>query len=134
MFRNGQWGFTHDRLRKAWQLIRRVSRNHTLFTWITYGNPRTTSPLEGGINSQIRDLLRRHRGLNDEHQKRAVEWFLVLHELPLDEAITLAQPTPTPAHQEQPEEPDEPRSTALYDNGLDPGEGLWLRTGWAGRG
>lgn len=131
MFRNGKFGYTHDRLRKAWQLIRRVSRNNTLFTWITYGNPRTTSPLEGGINSQIRDLLRRHRGLSEEHQKRAVEWFLVLHELTLDEAIALARPAPTP---EQTQQPDEPAGPALYDNGLDAGEGLWLRTGWAGRG
>lgn len=131
MFRNGQWGFTHDRLRKAWQLIRRVSRNDTLFTWITYGNPRTTSPLEGGINSQIREILRRHRGLSEEHQKRAVEWFLVLHELTLDKAIALAQPSPAPAPRAQPDEPDGP---ALYDTGLDAGEGLWLRTGWAGRG
>ncbi len=131
MFRNGQFGYTHDRLRKAWQLIRRVSRNDTLFTWITYGNPRTTSPLEGGINSQIRDVLRRHRGLSEEHQKRAVEWFLVLHELTLDEAIALAQAVPTPTPRE---EPDEPVSPVLYDNGLDAGEGLWLRTGWAGRG
>ncbi|MEJ1090683.1 IS1249 family transposase [Microbacterium istanbulense] len=131
MFRNGQWGFTHDRLRKAWQLIRHVSRNETLFTWITYGNPRTTSPLEGGINSQIRDVLRRHRGLSEQHQKRAVEWFLALHELPLDEAIALAKPAPTPSPQT---EPNETSNTAPYGTGLDPAEGLWTRSGWAGHG
>lgn len=130
MFRNGQWGFTHDRLRKAWHLIRRVSRNDTLFTWITYGNPRTTSPLEGGINAQIRDLLRHHRGMSEDHRRRAVEWFLVLHELPLERAFSLAHPAPNP---EPAAEPDKPYGPALYDNGLDPGEGLWLRTGWAGR-
>ena len=131
MFRNGQWGFTHDRLRKAWQLIRRVSRNDTLFTWITYGNPRTTSPLEGAINAQIREILRRHRGMSEEHRRRAVEWFLVLHELPLERALTLARTEPKP---EPATEPDEPHGPALYDTGLDAGEGLWLRTGWAGRG
>lgn len=131
MFRNGQWGFTHDRLRKAWQLIRRVSRNDTLFTWITYGNPRTTSPLEGGINAQIRELLRRHRGMSEQHRRRAVEWFLVLHELPLERALSLAHTEPKP---EPTTEPEEPHGPTLYDTGLDAGEGLWLRTGWAGRG
>lgn len=57
----------------ARQLIRRVSRNDTLFTWITYGNPRTKSPLEGDINAQIRELLRRHRGMSEQHHRRAVE-------------------------------------------------------------
>ncbi len=130
MFRNGQWGYTHDRLRKAWQLIRRVSRNNTLFTWITYGNPRTTSPLEGGINAQIRDLLRRHRGMSEEHRRRAVEWFLALHELPLERALSLARMRPNP---EPVTEPDDSSGPALYDTGLDPGEGLWQRAGWAGR-
>ncbi len=39
MFRNGQWGFTHDRLRKAWLLMRLVTRRQTLFTHIVYGTP-----------------------------------------------------------------------------------------------
>ena len=29
---------------------------------------------------------------------------------------------------------DDQISRTLYDTGLDPAEGLWLRTGWAGRG
>lgn len=101
-----------------------------MFTYITYGNPRTTSPLEGGINSQIREVLRRHRGLSEEHQKRAVEWFLVLHEMPLNDAIALAQPMqqqPTTAQNDQPDEINP------YGTGLDAAEGLWSRAGWAGR-
>lgn len=130
-FANGQLGFTHDRLRKAWQLVHGVVRRNVLFTYVTYGNPRTTSPLEGGINSQIRDVLRRHRGLSEQHQKRAVEWFLVLHELTLGEAIALATPAPEPEPETEAEEPIGP---TLYDTALDAREGLWLRTGWAGRG
>lgn len=130
MFRNGQWGYTHDRLRKAWLLLRGVARNGTLFTYVTYGNPRTTSPLEGGINAPIRDLLRHHRGMSEQHRRRAVEWFLVLHELPLQHALEHAKPTPPPAPTT---EPDEPLGPALYDTALSPEEGLWLRTGWAGR-
>ena len=128
--RNGQLAFTHDRLRKAWSLIHGVVRNQTLFTYITYGNPRTTSPLEGGINSQIREVLRRHRGLSEHHQKRAVEWFLVLHEMPLNDAIALAKPH---APQSAEPEPETPEEINLYDTGLDTGEGLWARAGWAGR-
>lgn len=131
LFRNGQFGFTHDRLRKAWLLIRNVVRKDLVFTYVTYGNPRTTSPLEGGINAQLRDVLRRHRGMSEEHRRRAAEWFLVLHELPLEDA--LATVAPEPRHQ-QPLIKEEPDGPALYDTGLDATEGLWERTGWAGRG
>lgn len=133
MFRNGQFGFTHDRLRKAWFLIRGVVRNNTLFTYVTYGNPRTTSPLEGGINSQIREVLRRHRGMSEAHQKRAVEWFLTLHEQSFDAALQHALPAKELGAAEI-DEPDEIDSPALYDTALSANEGLWLRTGWAGRG
>ena len=135
MFRNGQFGFTHDRLRKAWLLIRKVTRDSVLFTWITYGNPRTTSPLEGGYNSRIRDLLRRHRGMSEAHRRRAVEWFLVLQQIGLDEALTLALTPATPeADNDQPDEAEDIGGPALYDTGLDATEGLWERAGWAGRG
>lgn len=111
-----------------------ATRVGVLFTWITYGNPRTTSPLEGGINSQIRDLLRRHRGTNEHHRRRAIEWFLVLRQLPLDVALTLATTTPEPAADPTTAPEDEPHGPPLYDTGLDATEGLWLRTGWAGQG
>jgi hypothetical protein len=131
LLRNGQFGFTHDRLRQAWHLVRAVVRNNTLFTYVSYGNPRTTSPLEGGINSQIRAVLRRHRGMSEAHQKRAVEWFLTLHEHSLDEAMTLAKP----AEQAPPTtEADDHEPPGPYDTALSAEEGLWLRTGWAGRG
>ena len=38
----------------------------------------TTNQIEGGINAQLRLLLRHHRGLPEEHMRRAVEWFLYL--------------------------------------------------------
>lgn len=134
LFRNGQFGFTHDRLRKAWSLISTVTRRETLFTYITYGNPRTTSPLEGGINAPIRDLLRRHRGMTEEHRKRAIEWFLTLHEIPLEHALTLATPDPpaTPTPDEESADPTD--SLELYGTALSADEGLWNRAGWAGRG
>ncbi|MWB97324.1 IS1249 family transposase, partial [Agromyces seonyuensis] len=129
LLRNGHFGFTHDRLRKAWFLIRTVVARQTVFTYLLYGNPRTTSPLEGGINSQIRDLLRRHRGMSEEHRRRAVEWFLTLHELPLEQALALAKTTPpSPTNKATP-----PEHASPYDTGLSDEEGLWTRKGWAGR-
>ncbi len=130
LLRNGRWSFTHDRLRTAWLLIRKVTRDGVLFTWISYGNPRTTSPLEGGINSRIRDLLRHHRGMSETHRRRAVEWFLTLHETDLDTAINTTTNEP---EKRQPNPAPEPDGPALYDTGLTPEEGLYPRKGWAGR-
>ena len=58
-----RWWFTHDRLRKAWHLLARLSGNGTLFTYVSHGNARTTSPLEDGINNGIGHILRTHRGM-----------------------------------------------------------------------
>jgi hypothetical protein len=130
--------FTHDRLRKAWLLLAKVSREGTLFTYIEHGNARTTSPLEGGINSGIRTVLRNHRGMTEPHMKRAAEWFLALHEIPIDRAYELI--TAVPAAPETPidlparKQAVEPTEKSLYDSSLTAEEGLWSRSGWAGRG
>jgi len=129
--------FTHDRLRKAWQLLSRLSRDGTLFTYIEHGNARTTSPLEGGINNGIRTVLRNHRGMTEPHMKRAAEWFLVLHEIPIARAHEMITLTPTapetpvdlPARAQLFEDP----KPHLYDNNLSAEEELWNRKRWAGR-
>lgn len=129
--------FTHDRLRKAWLLLSRLSREGTLFTYVEHGNARTTSPLEGGINSGIRTVLRNHRGMPEDHMKRAAEWFLTLHEIPIDRAYEMV--TAAPAAPETPidlptrTKPAEAPETSLYDSSLSAEEGLWNRSGWAGR-
>ena len=125
--------FTHDRLRKAWQVLHKVTKNGTLFTYVSYGNQRTTSALEGGINSQIRAVLRNHRGMSEDHMKRAAEWFLTMHETPLEDAYKLiptAEATRRSRIKTIVEEPDGPEE---YGTGLAADEGLWLRSGWAGR-
>ena len=125
--------FTHDRLRKAWQLLSRLSQNGTLFTFVSLGNARTTSPLEGGINNGIRTVLRLHRGMTEEHMKRAAEWFLYLHEIPIDDAHKLI-PTNTPKPTAPTNETSEDDITPdPYDTGLSVEEGYWARSGWAGR-
>lgn len=131
MLRNGNFGYTHDRLRKAWLLVQNVVRKDLLFTYVTYGNPRTTSPPEGGVNGPLRELLRRHRGMSEEHRRRAAEWFLTMHELPFDEARKHAAKTP---ENPLPSTTEEDSAPTLYGTGLDAGEGLWQRAGWVGRG
>lgn len=125
LLKNGRFGFTHDKLRKAWQLVRLVVRRNLLFTHITYGNPRTTSRLEG-LNSQIRDLLRRHRGMSEEHRRRAVEWFLTTRELTITEAVQTAGPVPKTTAEKR---PDDQVSRVVYDTALTAEEGLWARSG-----
>lgn len=126
--------FTHDRLRKAWHLLSQLSQNGHLFTYVSYGNTRTTSPLEGGINNGIRHVLRHHRGMTEPHMKRAAEWFLTLHEIPIDRAHELI-PATTPTTEPEPEQTtDEPTEANYYDTNASAEEGLWSRSGWAGRG
>lgn len=133
-YRDGSWGYTHDRLRKAWNLLHSLNRKRVLFTYLEHGNGRTTSPLEGGINNSIRTVLRNHRGMSEAHMKRAAEWFLTLHEIPLERAHELiteqaiARPKDGAVAGVEHDEP------VLYGTGLDASEGYWLRQGWGGRG
>ena len=129
-YRDGSIGYTHDRLRKAWNLLHSLNRKRVLFTYLEHGNARTTSPLEGGINNGIRTVLRNHRGMSEAHMKRAAEWFLTLREIPI-ELITQEPSSKTVEAVDQREEPVRP---ALYDTALSADEGLWIRSGWAGRG
>ncbi|WP_426625850.1 IS1249 family transposase [Leifsonia sp. McL0607] len=129
LYDNGQFGFTHHRLRKAWGVLHRAAEAGHEFTFLEHGNPHTTSPLEGGVNAQIRHLLRHHRGMTIEHRRRAVEWFLLLKEVPIESAHEYADPPASPQPRPVAEKPDGP---ALYDTSLDAGERLWLRSGWAG--
>lgn len=133
-YRDGTSGYTHDRLRKAWNLLHTLTRKQQLFTYLEHGNGRTTSPLEGGINNGIRTVLRNHRGMPEAHMKRAAEWFLTLSNIPLTQThrfITHSSST-TEKLVEHPEE--ETGVPVLFGAGLDAAEGLWLRSGWAGRG
>lgn len=134
LFRKGQWGFTHDRLRKAWLLLRKLARQDVLFTYLLYGNPRTTSALEVGINNGIRTVLRSHRGMTEPHMKRAAEWFLSRKEIPLERVHEFITPPSQTASIGVPESTEVEHGPSLYDNGIDASEGLWVRSGWAGRG
>lgn len=93
----------------------------------------TTNQIEGGINSPLRDLLKRHRGLSELHQRRAMEWWLHTR-CPAAGTPTglLTETISHPVIQPEQEETDEPTNTTLYGTALTAEEGLWTRSGWIG--
>lgn len=137
-----KWWYTHISLRRVQGLYRHLIRDQSLFTWLAEAYQqdekstvaRTTSRLEGGVNAGIKELLRRHRGMNENHARTAVEWHLnTLAEFPHHPWQTaqkqLKNPRPAPA----PKVKEKPLGPAEYDTGLSAEEGLWARKGWAGR-
>lgn len=86
---NGRRVPTHQRLIKARNLINRLIKNATLFTYLDptlyekdeqVGSlPSTNNRIEGSINSQLRAMLKQHRGMSINHQLRAIGWWLHMH-------------------------------------------------------
>lgn len=69
------WWYTHKKLRAVRSLIQ--NSLPCLFTFIGHHEiPRTSNYVEGGINSRIKELLHRHRGLNLVQKQALVSWFL----------------------------------------------------------
>lgn len=71
-----KWWYTHRSVRSAYRQIDKLIKDEQMFNY-TYSNiPRTTNHLEGGINAQIRQKIRLHKGLSWEKQQRLVDWYL----------------------------------------------------------
>lgn len=69
-----RWWFTHKRLRAVHSLIQNALPY--LFTYVRYPIiPRTTNHVEGGLNSRLGELIRRHRGLPLIRKQRLVALF-----------------------------------------------------------
>lgn len=82
----GSWTRTHARLIKARNSLNTLVRNQTLFTYLEPALvveddpiPATSNLIEGKINSQLRAMLRRHRGMSLLHQVKAVLWWCQRH-------------------------------------------------------
>jgi hypothetical protein len=134
---NSTWWWTHERLRKAYNLLAHIIRTGVAFTYLDeqfdgLNISSTTNRIEGGTNRPIKDLLRRHRGMTSEHQRRAVEWWAYLHSTHPKNPWTFARP----------EHWQPPAPAIVTDDDPIPGdygttptaeEGLWARKGWAGR-
>ena len=63
----------------------RLLRQGTLFTYLdpelTLEGPlpRTNNRIEGGVNAQLRAVLRNHRGLSKMRRAKAVYWWCYMH-------------------------------------------------------
>lgn len=136
---NQTWWYTHDRLRRAYRLLERLSQAGTLFTYLRaefagLQIASTTNRIEGGTNAQLRLLLRAHRRMGEEHRKRAIEWYLYLHsEQPLP-PVKLVKPSHYRSAKTEAIVPIEQEpGPELYSTGFSAEEGLWDPKGWAGR-
>lgn len=130
-----KWWYTHDRLRKAYNLLAELQRREHLFTFLMTGGPKTTSRLEGGVNAMIKQTLRLHRCMTIEHQKRAAEWVLIQRTGLLHTASGMVtKEAVTPRVKQRPQFTESDPGPVLYDHGISAEEGLWTRSGWAGRG
>jgi len=69
------WWYTHRRIRALKRTLEQAIPQMFVFIDIA-GIPRTTNLVEGGINSRLADLLRRHRGVSLEHKKVLVAHYL----------------------------------------------------------
>lgn len=129
-----QWWYTHDRLRKTYRLLTEIQRRGHLFTFVQIDIPRTTSGLEGAFNSVLKTLLRVHRGMPTEHQKRVAEWFALKQAGLLQTAYSFITPEViNPPVDPRPRFTEPDPGPELYGTGLDASEGLWLRKGWGGQ-
>jgi len=75
------WWYTHRRIRAMKNTLTQALAN--LFVYIDCpGVPSTTNLVEGGLNSRIKELLHRHRGMGLEHKKAIVAYFLNSRSMP----------------------------------------------------
>ena len=77
---NGNWEYTHRRDRSCYYQLTRLFNSGDLFRCISefcFNISKTTNSLEGGINSRIKDLIRRHRGCSEYTKSRIVEFYLI---------------------------------------------------------
>lgn len=95
-FIDGREVFTHNRLRKARSSLGRLINSNHLFTYlddlqtIAGSLPATNNKIEGKINSQLREMLRIHRGLSVTREIKAIFWWCYMHtEAPLKPAELL---------------------------------------------
>lgn len=101
---NKTYFYTHYRHRRAWKLLVKLHKKQHLFTFLTavddHGDTddarrnnlaSTTNSLEGGINAQVKNLARYHRGMSPEHQRTAIDWWCYLHTQYPDNPIEMAR-------------------------------------------
>ena len=83
---NGTLRPTHERLIKANHSLITIMKQDAMFTYLkdtldltTQSCPATNNAIEGGVNAQLRALLRQHRGLSIKRRIKAVFWWCYMH-------------------------------------------------------
>lgn len=72
-----KWHYTHYRTRSAYRQLYKLRDDLLRSSYRPSPSlPRNTNLLEGGINSQLRTLIKNHRGMTYEHQMKLVEKYL----------------------------------------------------------
>lgn len=71
------WWYTHERDRRVYQRLNRLSQAGELFSFLTTTAPlhSTTNPVES-INHQVKQVIKHHPGLSQDHLTCAIEWTL----------------------------------------------------------
>ncbi len=78
---DGKYVYTHERLRKARRAIISLLQDGYLFTYLDpelsrIGKlPRTNNRIEGGVNAQLRRILRDHHGMCTTKRIKAIFWW-----------------------------------------------------------
>lgn len=82
---DGRRVYAHERLRRARSSLSSLVSAGTLFTYLDPALakagplPSTNNMIEGGVNSQLRAVLRNHRGLTSVKRVKAVFWWCHAH-------------------------------------------------------
>lgn len=136
-----RWWWTHQRLRKAYNLLNTQLRKQTLFQYlqpellaqVSGVISSTTNQIEGGTNAGLREMLLRHRGLRLDRRKRAVEWWLQQHTSHPQPPSTFIRETDYDPSKNSRIITEEPLGPALYDTSFSWEDGTGIQHGWAGR-
>jgi hypothetical protein len=84
-FKDGRKEYTHERLRKARRGLVTLINQGTLFTYLDprlsteEALPAMNNKIEGGVNTQLRSVLRDHRGMSLVRRIKAVYWWCYMH-------------------------------------------------------
>lgn len=71
------WHYTHKNTRSAYKQLYKLRHDATRFCYRPSPElPASSNYVEGGINAQLRNLLKLHRGMSQEHQMKLVEAYL----------------------------------------------------------
>lgn len=85
IFPDNRSEYTHERLRSARSSINYLISSNTMFSFTNqlladnHTLPSTNNRIEGAVNSQLRELLRNHRGLSTIKRAKACFWWCYTH-------------------------------------------------------